>query len=91
MIYSCFKIINKKFIALIKSIYKVGTENWGADSAVHSLKKDANWLSFVQLIPNKDYIYERDISKLKQKLLIDEFLKKHNEFLEMNNDEVCFR
>jgi hypothetical protein len=28
------------------------------------------------------------MSKLKQKLLIDEFLKKHNEFLEMNNDEV---
>ena len=70
------------------SILKIGTENWGADSPVHAIRKEANWLEFVQLVPNKDHIFEKDMAKLKQKLLIDEFLKKHNEFLEISNEEV---
>lgn len=69
---------------------KVGTENWGADSPIHALKKEANWMNFIQLVPNKDPIYEKDIAKIKQKNTLDQFLLPHNNFLEINNDEVSF-
>lgn len=67
---------------------KVGTENWGADSPVHALKKEANWLEFVQLVPMKDYIYEREISKIKFKPVLDEFMLPHKSFLEIADYEV---
>ena len=68
--------------------FQVTTENWGADSPMHALKKEANWLEFIQLVPLADYTYEKDMSRLKLKQPIDEFLIKHTSFIEINNDEV---
>ncbi|CAF0884068.1 unnamed protein product [Brachionus calyciflorus] len=66
---------------------EIGSENWGADSSIHALKKESNWLDYIQLVPQKDSIYEKDISKLKQKHSIDQYLLSHNSFLEIKNDE----
>ncbi len=64
------------------------TENWGADSPMHALKKEANWIEFVQLTPMPDYTYEKSITKLKLKQQLDQLLVSHGSFLELNNDEV---
>lgn len=45
-------------------------------------------MDFIQLVPQKDAIYEKDISKLKQKHSIDQYLISHNSFIEIKNDEV---
>ena len=69
-------------------LLKVDTENWGADAPLHSLKKESNWLEFVQLYPIKDVSYEKDMAKLRQRQALDQYILPHNSFLELNNDEV---
>ena len=67
---------------------EVGSENWGTDSPIHALKKEANWLEFIQLIANKDPVFEKDMAKIKQRNMLDQFLIPHSNFIEINNDEV---
>ena len=55
---------------------------------MQALKKEANWLNFIQIKPRKDPVFEREMSKLKLRNLIDQFLLPHNSFIEINNDEV---
>jgi hypothetical protein len=69
---------------------QTGHENWGVDSSSHSLKKEANWVEFIQLIPKKDPFYEKTISKLRNKHKHDELLVAHAKFLEFNDEEVLY-
>ncbi|RNA10543.1 transmembrane protein -like, partial [Brachionus plicatilis] len=76
-----------RFLVNFYKIDYLGSENWGADSSIHALKKESNWLEFIQLVPQKDPTYEKDIAKLAQKHFIDQYLISHNSFLEIGNDE----
>ena len=82
-----FSRIHRRLVTIL--IFKGGSENWGIDSPIHALKKESNWLEFVQLVPFKDPVYEKDMSKIKQRRTLDEFILSHNRFLGVNNDEVC--
>jgi hypothetical protein len=55
---------------------------------MHALKKESNWIKFIQLTPHKDAIYEKAISKIRAKILVDELLVSHSSFLEVNSDDV---
>lgn len=57
---------------------------------MQALKKEANWINFIQIKPRKDPVFEKEMSKLKLRNLVDQFLLPHNSFIEINNDEVLF-
>ncbi len=73
---------------LTENFYKFKFENWGSDSPIHALRKESNWLEFVQLIPEKDAIYEKLRAKIKSRQSMDQYLLPHNSFIELNDDEV---
>jgi hypothetical protein len=68
-------------------LFKVNNDNWPADSPKYTLKKEANWLEFIQLIPQKDHVYEKTMAKIKLKLTVDQYLLPHNSFIEISNDD----
>ena len=96
-----FAAVNRKFRELFATqehmksfrVYDAvesGNEKWGTDSPIHALKKEANWVEFIQIVAKKDPIYENDMAKIKQRNLIDQFLLPHSNFIEIGNDEVCY-
>ena len=76
------------FLNIFLFIIKVGQENWGSDTPMHALKKESNWIKFIQLVPHKDAIYEKAISKIRNKNRVDELLVSHAAFMEVNNNDV---
>ncbi|XP_064633719.1 uncharacterized protein LOC135491668 [Lineus longissimus] len=64
-----------------------GQENWGADHSTHALKQDANWLSFVKLLPEKDPHQERQFLQLRQRNNVDELLRVMSRFLQVHDPE----
>jgi hypothetical protein len=92
-----FAAVNRKFrhifaqqehMKMFKTYDSELFENWGSDSPIHSLRKESNWLEFVQLIPEKDIIYEKLSAKIKSRQSMDQYLLPHNSFIELNDDEV---
>lgn len=55
---------------------------------MHALEKESNWLQYIQLTPHKDAAYEKAISQIRNKILVDELLVSHSSFLEVKNDDV---
>jgi hypothetical protein len=67
---------------------ETNSDKWGADSPENALKKEANWLEFVQIVAAKDAMFERDMAKIRSRNLLDQFLMPHSKFLEIDNEEV---
>ena len=67
-----------------------GREHWGVDHSMHALKKEANWLRFVKLKPDKDPILENKMVQLRAKNNVDELLRAMCKFLTVTDHEVRF-
>nr|XP_046268697.1 uncharacterized protein si:ch73-242m19.1 isoform X2 [Scatophagus argus] len=64
-----------------------GTEvkhsQWGRRSAATALRKEANWIPFIQVKPRRDPWQQKLIAKLKERKCVDELLKMHSRFLQV--------
>ncbi|XP_047466605.1 uncharacterized protein si:ch73-242m19.1 [Mugil cephalus] len=56
---------------------------WGRNSANMAVKKEANWIPFIQVKPRRDPWRQKLITKLKEKKEVDELLKMHCRFLQV--------
>jgi len=92
-----FAAVNRRFRELFAQqehmkLFKTydGTEGakWGVDSPEHAFKKEANWLEFVQIVPAKDALFEKDMAKIRSRNLLDQFLMPHSKFIEIGSEEV---
>ncbi|XP_047193536.1 uncharacterized protein si:ch73-242m19.1 isoform X3 [Scophthalmus maximus] len=62
---------------------EVGEGQWGRKSAATALRKEANWIPFVQVKPRRDPWRQKLITKLKEKKSVDELLRTHCSFLQV--------
>ncbi|KAI3367519.1 hypothetical protein L3Q82_026373, partial [Scortum barcoo] len=64
-----------------------GTEvkhsQWGRKSSSSALRKEANWIPFIQVKPRWDPWQQKLITKLKEKKCVDELLRMHSRFLQV--------
>ena len=58
------------------------------DHSMHALKKEANWLSFVKLKPEKDPNQEKKMVELRTRNNVDELLRVMSKFIQVNDAEV---
>ncbi|XP_034531295.1 putative uncharacterized protein C6orf183 [Notolabrus celidotus] len=62
---------------------EVKQSQWGRKSACQALRKEANWIPFIQVKPKHDPWQQKLITKLKEKKSVDELLKMHSRFLQV--------
>ncbi|XP_070834688.1 putative uncharacterized protein C6orf183 [Chaetodon trifascialis] len=63
---------------------EVKQSQWGRRSASLALRKEANWIPFIQAVkPRWDPWQQKLITKLQEKKCIDELLKMHSRFLQV--------
>ncbi|XP_047197655.1 putative uncharacterized protein C6orf183 [Hippoglossus stenolepis] len=64
-----------------------GTEvkgsQWGRKSASAALRKEANWIPFIQVKPRRDPWRQKLVTKLQEKKSVDELLRMHCRFLQV--------
>ena len=63
-------------------------ENWGFDHSIHAMKKDATWLPFVRLKPERDPLVTNEMAELREKKNVDELLRVKSRFLSVSTPEV---
>ncbi|XP_050934311.1 LOW QUALITY PROTEIN: putative uncharacterized protein C6orf183 [Lates calcarifer] len=63
---------------------EVKESQWGRKSASMALRKEANWIPFIQVKPRRDPWQQKLITKLKEKKSVDELLRMHCSFLQVN-------
>lgn len=66
----------------------MGTQNWGADHSIHALKKDCNWLEFINFKIDVDPVQEKEMTRLRHRNIVDELLRTQARFLHINDPEV---
>uniref|UniRef100_UPI0037E99645 uncharacterized protein n=1 Tax=Semicossyphus pulcher TaxID=241346 RepID=UPI0037E99645 len=62
---------------------EVKRSQWGRKSPSQALKKEANWIPFIQVKPKRDPWQQKLITKLKEKKSVDELLRMHSRFLQV--------
>ncbi|XP_071354884.1 uncharacterized protein [Trachinotus anak] len=62
---------------------EVKESQWGRKSASMALRKEANWIPFIQVKPRRDPWQQKLITKLKEKKCVDELLRMHSRFLQV--------
>ncbi|TDG99230.1 hypothetical protein EPR50_G00207510 [Perca flavescens] len=62
---------------------EVKESQWGRKSASLALRKEANWIPFIQVKPRRDPWQQKLVTKLKEKKSVDELLKMHSRFLQV--------
>ncbi|XP_073339210.1 uncharacterized protein [Pagrus major] len=62
---------------------EVKQSQWGRKSASLALRKEADWIPFIQVKPKRDPWQQKLIMKLKEKKSVDELLKMHSRFLQV--------
>ncbi|XP_050923207.1 putative uncharacterized protein C6orf183 [Lates calcarifer] len=62
---------------------EVKESQWGRKSASMALRKEANWIPFIQVKPRRDPWQQKLITKLKEKKSVDELLRMHCSFLQV--------
>ncbi|XP_064604712.1 uncharacterized protein LOC135469969 isoform X2 [Liolophura sinensis] len=93
-----YSMVNKKFRQIFGrqehmktfrtyDTFEAGQENWGADTFLHALKKEANWQEFVRLKPEKDAHQEKQMTQLRHRKKIDELLRVQSHFLQVMDAE----
>ena len=65
-----------------------GNETWGVDHSIHALKKDATWLAFVKLLPEKDPKIENRMMELRARNNVDELLRVIARFITVTDADV---
>ena len=66
----------------------MGSQNWGADHSTHALKKDCNWLQFINFKLDIDPIQEKEMTRLRHANKVDELLRTQSRFLQITDSEV---
>ncbi|XP_019133387.2 uncharacterized protein si:ch73-242m19.1 [Larimichthys crocea] len=64
---------------------EVKESQWGRKSASSALKKEADWMPFIQVKPSRDPWQQKLVTKLKEKKCVDELLKMHSRFLQVSD------
>ena len=67
-----------------------GNETWGVDHSIHALKKDATWLAFVKLLPEKDPKIENRMMELRARNNVDELLRVIARFITVTDADVSY-
>ncbi|XP_051252376.1 uncharacterized protein si:ch73-242m19.1 isoform X2 [Dicentrarchus labrax] len=62
---------------------EVKRSQWGRKSASLALKKEANWIPFIQVKPKRDPWQQKLVTKLREKKSVDELLKMQSRFLQV--------
>ncbi|XP_054470262.1 putative uncharacterized protein C6orf183 [Anoplopoma fimbria] len=62
---------------------EVRRSQWGRKSGRTALRKEADWIPFIQVKPRRDPWQQKQITKLKEKKSVDELLKMHSRFLKV--------
>ncbi|XP_044023592.1 uncharacterized protein si:ch73-242m19.1 isoform X2 [Siniperca chuatsi] len=89
-----FSVVWREFRAIFRQQEQMktfpqydGTEvkqsQWGRKSACLALKKEANWIPFIQVKPKWDPWQQKLVTKLKEKKCVDELLNMHSRFLQV--------
>ncbi|XP_029973333.1 putative uncharacterized protein C6orf183 [Salarias fasciatus] len=61
----------------------VRESEWGRKSANMALRKEANWIPFIQVKPRRDPWQQKLVTELKERKNVDELLKMHSRFLQV--------
>ncbi|TKS86985.1 Coiled-coil domain-containing protein 162 [Collichthys lucidus] len=64
---------------------EVRESQWGRKSASSALRKEADWMPFIQVKPRRDPWQQKLVTKLKEKKRVDELLKMHSSFLQVSD------
>ncbi|KAM8736120.1 uncharacterized protein AB9X84_021648 [Acanthopagrus schlegelii] len=67
---------------------EVKQSQWGRTSAGLAVRKEADWIPFIQVKPKRDPWQQKLLMKLKEKKSVDELLKMHSRFLQVP-DLLC--
>ncbi|XP_036928246.1 uncharacterized protein si:ch73-242m19.1 isoform X2 [Acanthopagrus latus] len=67
---------------------EVKQSQWGRTSAGLAVRKEADWIPFIQVNPKRDPWQQKLLMKLKEKKSVDELLKMHSRFLQVP-DLLC--
>ncbi|XP_074547863.1 uncharacterized protein LOC141806315 isoform X3 [Halichoeres trimaculatus] len=62
---------------------EVKESQWGRKSGSQAVRKEANWIPFIQVKPKHDPWQQKLIMKLKEKKSVDELLKTQSRFLQV--------
>ncbi|KAL7380391.1 hypothetical protein ABVT39_017041 [Epinephelus coioides] len=62
---------------------EVKQSQWGRKTPSLALRKEANWIPFIQVKPRRDPWQQKLVTKLKEKKSVDELLKMHSRFLQV--------
>ncbi|CAJ1073323.1 uncharacterized protein si:ch73-242m19.1 isoform X2 [Xyrichtys novacula] len=62
---------------------EVKQSQWGRKSASQALRKEANWIPFIQVKPKHDPWQQKLFTQLKEKKSVDELLRMHSRFLQV--------
>lgn len=68
--------------------FQSNRQNWGTESAIHALKKEANWIPFVTMIAERDPLQENTMAELRCQKNIDLLLQAQSNFLKAADHEV---
>ncbi|XP_062252536.1 putative uncharacterized protein C6orf183 [Platichthys flesus] len=62
---------------------EVKGSQWGRKSASAALRKEANWIPFIQVKPRRDPWRQKLVTKLQEKKSVDKLLRMHCSFLQV--------
>ena len=83
-----FQLGSETLWNIIDLVLQLGNETWGIDHSIHALKKDATWLSFVKLQPERDPRMENRMMELRAKNNVDELLRVMARFVTVTDPDV---
>ncbi|KAM3594364.1 uncharacterized protein V6R79_006445 [Siganus canaliculatus] len=64
---------------------EVKQSHWGRKKEGLALRKEANWIPFIQVKPRLDSWQQKVVTKLKESKSVDELLKSHSRFLQISD------
>jgi len=67
---------------------KGGQQNWGTETAVHALKKEANWIEFITIFAERDPTQENMMAELRFRKNIDLLLQAQSHFMKATDHDV---
>eukprot|EP00063_Salmo_salar_P077648 XP_014052483.1 PREDICTED: transmembrane protein FLJ37396 isoform X3 [Salmo salar] len=94
-----FSMISKEFRVIFRQqeVMKTflqydGTEavegQWGRKRSTMALRKNANWIPYIQVKPKRDPWQQKLVTKLKELQSYDELLRTHRKFLQLSDPVV---